>query len=138
MRTKLLLIIAVVLMVPQWGKGNTIAAASCSQADVQTALSAATSATTAITIPAGTCTWTTNLAWSVPSGNANLEIAGATTCTSAYPSSGTCTNRTIIIDNDTSGAGCGRRHAAFEGPKSECPRHADVHRTKTGAATIIA
>lgn len=78
------------------GTGNTIAAASCSQADVQTALSAATSTTTAITIPAGTCDWTGNISWSVPSGSAALSIFGAGNLTVVGGG-----DATVIVDHDT-------------------------------------
>ena len=83
------------------GGGGVINAASCSQGDVKAALNLVVASTSQVNIPAGTCTWTANISWTVPSGSTNLKIAGATTCTSAYPSSGTCTDRTIIIDNDT-------------------------------------
>ena len=57
---------------------NTIAATSCSQSDVQTALNAVTSSTTLVTIPGGTCSWTSPISWTLPSGNTNLTIQGQT------------------------------------------------------------
>jgi len=54
-----------------------INAASCNANDVQVALSSVTSATTIVTIPAGTCHWSTQVSFTVPSGNTHLSILGA-------------------------------------------------------------
>ncbi len=83
---------------------QTINATSCSSADVQSALNSVTASTTTVTIPAGTCHWTTKLGFAVPSGNTSLTIQGATTCTgSGDPSLNNlaCTDSTIIVDDDT-------------------------------------
>ncbi len=87
----------------------TIKAASCSQADVQTALNSVTSSTTLVTIPSGTCAWTTPVTFTVPSGNTSLTIQGNTvlTCTGTAGTSSygcTATDNTVIQDSVTSGA----------------------------------
>src|SRR5580698_4846117 len=76
---------------------QVINAASCSQTDVQAALSAVTASTTAVNIPAGICTWTTSINYPVPAGSTSLSIIGQTSCAGSTPSS--CTDSTIIIDN---------------------------------------
>ena len=76
---------------------QVINAASCSSADVQTAFKSITASTTTVNIPAGSCTWTTPVTLTVPSGNTTLTIAGQTTCTGTYGSP--CTDNTVIIDN---------------------------------------
>ena len=53
----------------------TVTAASCSAADVQTALNRAAAGDT-VSIPAGTCTWTTTVNWTAPA-NVILKGAGA-------------------------------------------------------------
>lgn len=58
-------------------RAQTINAASCSASDVQNALNAVTSSTTTVKIPAGTCTWSAEVSFTVPSGNASLSILGA-------------------------------------------------------------
>jgi hypothetical protein len=77
---------------------QTINAASCSQSDVQSALSKASSGSTVV-IPSGTCTWTSPLSYTAP---ANLTIQGQTTCTgSGSPAAGdnlACTDKTVIVD----------------------------------------
>ena len=87
----------------------TIAAASCNLSDVQTALNSVTSSTTLVTIPAGTCAWTGNLTWTVPSGNTNLTIQGQTAvdCTGTAGTSNyacTASDSTIIQDSFVSGS----------------------------------
>jgi len=75
----------------------TISAASCSEADVQRALSSAGPGDT-VMVPAGTCTWTTPLYYTAP---ANLTIQGQTVCTgSGNPSQNNlaCTDMTVIVD----------------------------------------
>ena len=83
--------------------GGTIAAASCSQANVQTALNSVTSSTAFVTIPSGTCAWTGQLNFTIPSGNTNLTIQGNTgvACTGTPGQSNyvcTATDSTIIQD----------------------------------------
>ena len=83
------------------GSGGTITAASCSQSDVQAALNSATSATTTIIIPAGSCAWTANVTFTVPSGSANLSILGAGNLSTTGGG-----DATVIIDNDTTSGDC--------------------------------
>jgi hypothetical protein len=89
--------------------GTVLTAASPSESDVQACLTAATSTTTQINIPAGSASWTTPISWTVPTGNNNLTIQGATECTpngtpgtSGY--SVTCVDNTSITDGVTSGS----------------------------------
>jgi hypothetical protein len=82
--------------------GQVINAASCSAADVQTAFNAATSSTTTINIPAGTCTYTTTVNLTVPAGSTTLTVQGATVCTGdGRPGVAnlSCVDNTIFIDN---------------------------------------
>jgi hypothetical protein len=84
--------------------GTTLTAASCGSTDVAACFSAATSSTTQINIPAGTCGWATQVSFTLPSGSTPLTIAGATTisCTGTAGTSGyscTPTDNTIIEDN---------------------------------------
>lgn len=78
--------------------GSTINAASCSAADVQAAFSAATAATTAINIPAGTCHWTTQATLTVNSSSTTLSILGAGSLTTTGGG-----DATVIIDDYNSG-----------------------------------
>lgn len=87
--------------------GTTVNAASCNQPDVLAALNSVTSATTTVNLPAGVCNWTAPINWTVPAGNVNLTIQGATVinCTgTAGTSSWACaaTDNTIIKDSITS------------------------------------
>ena len=79
----------------------TINAASCSQADVQSAINQASNGDT-ITIPAGTCTWTSGA--TVPSG-IGISIFGAGTPNSGASSTGAAPScsATAITDDMTSG-----------------------------------
>jgi hypothetical protein len=58
-------------------EGQTINAASCSSTDVQTALNSVSASTKIVNIPAGTCHWTTQVLFTVPSGSTTLSILGA-------------------------------------------------------------
>jgi hypothetical protein len=83
-------------------KAQTINAASCNASDVQNAFNAVTASTTTVNIPAGTCTWTTQVSLTVPAGSTSLTIQGQTSCTgSGAPSSNnlSCTDNTIILDS---------------------------------------
>lgn len=89
--------------------GTTCAATSCSQSAVTAALACVTSATTLVTIPAGTCAWTSPINWAVPSGNPNLTIQGQTTvsCTGTPGNSSfacTAADNTVIQDSITTSA----------------------------------
>jgi len=79
-------------------KAQTINAASCNATDVQKALNTASTGSV-IVIPAGTCTWTTQVSWSALP---NVTLQGQTVCTgSGAPTSNNlvCTDNTVIIDN---------------------------------------
>jgi hypothetical protein len=54
---------------------NAVIATSCSQAHVETALSAVTAGGTVL-IPAGTCTWTTGIDWLTMPANVTIQGAG--------------------------------------------------------------
>ena len=71
-----------------------VTAASCSASDVQTALNSVTSSTTTVTIPAGTCDWTAQVNFTVPSGSTNLSILGAGSLTTTGGG-----DVTVIVDN---------------------------------------
>jgi hypothetical protein len=77
-------------------RAQTITAASCNQSDVQKALNSVTSSTTTVNIPSGTCTWTSQITFVVPSGSTTLSILGAGSLSTV--GGGDVTN---IIDNDT-------------------------------------
>jgi hypothetical protein len=74
-------------------EADVIAAASCAEADVQTAVDSAEAGDTVL-IPAGTCSWTTALVWTAP---ANVTLAGSG---SAVQGGG---DTTVITDNYASG-----------------------------------
>jgi hypothetical protein len=76
-------------------KAQTINAATCTASDVQAAFNAVTSTTTTINIPAGVCTWTTQVTLYVPPGSTTLSILGA-----GNQSTGGG-DVTVINDNDT-------------------------------------
>jgi hypothetical protein len=85
-------------------RAQTINAASCSASDVQNALNSASAATTTVVIPSGTCTWTTQVSYSVPANVTSLTIQGQTTvnCTGTPgTSSYTCeaTDNTVLVDS---------------------------------------
>jgi hypothetical protein len=82
--------------------GTTLNAATCNESDVTACFSAATSSTTQINIPAGSCSWSSPASFSVPTGNTNLTIQGQTSCTgSGDPALNNlaCTDNTLITDN---------------------------------------
>src|SRR5262249_200342 len=70
--------------------GATITALSCSQLDVQAALSLATNGDT-VTIPAGVCSWTSSIHWTAPS-DVIVKGAGDTSVLGGG-------DHTIIVDN---------------------------------------
>lgn len=94
------------LLIGIWGPvahAQTINAASCNAADVQHALNSASSATATVVIPSGTCTWTSQISYSVPANVTSLTIQGQTTvnCTgTAGTSSYSCaaTDNTVLVD----------------------------------------
>jgi hypothetical protein len=67
----------------------TIAAASCNAADVQAALNRTLAGDT-VSVPAGTCAWTTGVTWTAP---ANVTVAGAGTSATGGG------DRTVIVDS---------------------------------------
>jgi hypothetical protein len=71
----------------------TRTAASCNAADVQAAMSSAAAGDTVI-IPAGTCTWTTQISWTPP---ANITLQGAGNQTTVGGG-----DATVIIDSYSS------------------------------------
>src|ERR1017187_9825740 len=83
------------------GRAQTINAASCSSADVQTAFNSVVAATTTVNIPAGTCSWATPVSLTVPGASTTLTIKGAgdTGCPSA------CNGSTTISDNTPHSSG---------------------------------
>lgn len=91
---------ALLLFASAFGFGNTINAASCSSANVLSAIASASNGDTVV-VPSGTCTWTT------PSANTptitltkSITLQGQTTC-SGSPI--TCTDHTIINDGTGNG-----------------------------------
>jgi hypothetical protein len=83
---------------------QVINATNCSQSAVASALNQVNQPTAVVNIPAGTCSWTSNLNFSAPSTNTSLTIEGATTCTgSGDPSQNnlSCTDNTVIEDSDS-------------------------------------
>jgi hypothetical protein len=73
---------------------QTITAASCNSSDVQAAFNAVTISTTTVNIPAGTCTWATQVTLSVPTGSTTLSVFGAGSLTTTGGG-----DQTIIVDN---------------------------------------
>jgi hypothetical protein len=83
---------------------QTVNAASCNASDVQTALSSVNQATATVVIPAGVCSWSSALSYTVPSGVTSLTIQGQTTvsCTGTAGTSSyacTATDNTVLIDS---------------------------------------
>jgi hypothetical protein len=88
-------IVVAVLALVSVAQARTITAASCSQANVQTAINAAVAGDTVV-IPAGTCTWTTQVSWTAPA-NVTLQGAGSQTTTGGG-------DVTVIIDGVVRGS----------------------------------
>lgn len=83
---------------------QTVTTASCNSGDLLKALNSVVQTTATVIVPSGTCNWTSDLAFTVPSGTTSLTIQGATTCTgSGDPASNnlSCVDGTILVDNDT-------------------------------------
>jgi hypothetical protein len=72
-----LISLIVILSAPLLLNAQTINSKSCNASDVQAAFNAVTGSTTLVTIPAGTCTWTTAVTLNVPSGSTSLSVLGA-------------------------------------------------------------
>lgn len=100
------LFIGFCLLVGIWGPvahAQTINAASCNASDVQRALNSVSSATATVVIPSGTCTWSSGITYTVPSGITNLTIQGQTAlnCTGTAGTSSyacTATDNTVLVD----------------------------------------
>jgi hypothetical protein len=83
-------------------RAQTINAASCNSSDVQTALNKVSQSSATVIIPAGTCTWTSGIAFTVPSGTTSLTVQGAGAQFAATGGSSTVgTDSTVITDNVT-------------------------------------
>ena len=80
---------------------QTITAASCNASDVQAAFNSVTSSTTTVTIPAGTCTWTSAVSLTVPSGSTTLTIAGqgSVGSTDSLGNPTAYSDNTVFVDN---------------------------------------
>lgn len=89
-------VLLALFLLPSVALAQVVTAASCSQSAVQAALSAVTASTTTVDIPAGTCTWTGQINWTVPAGNASLSILGAGSLTVTGGG-----DATVIVDDDT-------------------------------------
>ena len=108
MKAKLLILFAAFLPLQLSGQsctasGTQLNAATCSEADVNACFSAATSSTTQINIPSGSCGWTSQLTVNTPSSG-NLTVSGATSvnCTGTAGQAGygcTAIDGTTIVDN---------------------------------------
>lgn len=88
---------------PSLAHAQTVTAASCSTSAVSSAWSTVTSSTKIFVIPSGTCTWTSRVTLTVPSGNPNITIQGATVvnCSGTAGTSNyvcTATDNTVLID----------------------------------------
>jgi len=85
---------------------GTFAAASCNQTDVASAIASAIAAGSGntVTIPAGTCTWTSNVTSPASGTLPNISIIGATNCTGTGSATSpiACTDNTVI--NSSGGA----------------------------------
>jgi hypothetical protein len=75
-------------------EAQTINAASCNASDVQRALNLVTASTTTVNIPAGTCNWTSEISFTLPSGSTTLSILGAGSLSTAGGG-----DVTVIVDN---------------------------------------
>jgi hypothetical protein len=83
---------------------TVINAASCNESDVRTALGNVGSGSVTVTIPSGTCTWSSQLNYTVPSGITSLTIQGQTAvnCSGTAGTSNyacTATDNTVLVDN---------------------------------------
>jgi hypothetical protein len=86
---------------------TVINAASCNESDVSKALGKVGSGSYIVAIPSGTCEWTSQLSYTVPSGVTSLTIQGntAVNCTgTAGTSSYACSDvaNTVIVDSTNS------------------------------------
>jgi hypothetical protein len=91
---KSLLLLSMLLLIGARAQAQTINAASCGQTDVQNAFNSVTASTTTINVPAGTCSWTTQVTLTVPPGSTTLSVIGAGSLTTTGGA-----DQTVIIDN---------------------------------------
>jgi hypothetical protein len=96
-----LLFLALLICAFSQASAQTITAASCNASDVQAAFNSITSSTTAVTIPAGTCTWTSAVSLTVPSGSTALTIAGqgSVGSTDSLGNPTAYSDNTVVVDN---------------------------------------
>jgi hypothetical protein len=88
---------------PRLAAQSTITAASCNESDVAAAVSKATTDGDVVSIPAGTCAWSTDLVVTM-TNSITIEGAGAENASGWYPSlTTTGSDQTIIEDADSSG-----------------------------------
>src|ERR1700690_3533602 len=94
------LLLMLTLGVPISAKAQTINAKSCNSSDVQAALNSVTPSTQTLTIPTGTCSWSSKVSFNVPSSSTSLTIQG-TSATTGNCGTSPCTamDSTIIVDN---------------------------------------
>jgi hypothetical protein len=100
-----LFVIASGIMLAAGVQAQTINAASCSESAVQSALNSVSQSSATVNIPAGTCTWTSGISYTVPSGTTSLTIQGAgAEYATAGGASTAGTDETVITDgyNSTS------------------------------------
>ena len=82
---------------------QTINAASCNTSDVQTALNSVTQSSATVNIPAGRCTWTSAIAFTIPAGTTGLIIQGSGAQYATTGGAGTTGTDETIITVDISG-----------------------------------
>src|SRR5215471_10989316 len=92
-------LIVILFFIPRTPESHAIAAASCSNADVQKALGKVTADGDTVSIPAGTCHWTTPVTYN-QGHSTTIQGAGAQT-----PNGGG--DQTIIYDDTNHGSGGG-------------------------------
>jgi hypothetical protein len=77
---------------------TTYTAASCNESDVQAAIARATHDGDVVSIPAGTCTWTSTLSVTIPN-SLTIQGAGAISAVGGGSTNTVGTDQTIIQDN---------------------------------------
>src|SRR5215470_13679548 len=89
---------ALVLGFPLTTKAQTtINAATCSNTDVQTALSKVAADGTVVNVPAGSCAWTAQVVYKQVF---STTIQGQSTCLNTGTVAPTCTDNTVITGSD--------------------------------------
>jgi hypothetical protein len=99
-----LLLVALLLgpLLGQQAHAQTINAASCSASDVQTALNSVATDGTTVNIPAGSCTWSTQVTYN---GSFSATIQGQSTTNGTCGPGGSCsaTDSTVVSDATSTG-----------------------------------